>query len=214
MAIKATAEAPLKGSESAGANIDKQIQQKFTRILSGEESRYSPKVMTQMKQGLFRESRGQAKASEDKAMTQAARFGVARGGVLQKRFQEIDTSSRAQYTQGVTQLMIEKANKEFDDKMGALNMAQQWLNSKRQYDIGLRQIAATIQSAEIQAGATLGAARLSADATKKAAGMSAGAARHAANLAHERWKGEFAHQVAMDKLAASRQAAIDAGLGR
>jgi hypothetical protein len=168
--------------------------------------------MAMMKQGLHEETEGKAKASKDEAMQDAARFGVARGGVLQKRFAGIDRSKRADYTKGVRSIMIEKAKAEFDDKITALNGTQKWLDSKRQYDIGLKQIAATIQSAQIQASATVAAAGISARATRDAARAGAGAARHAANLGHERWKTEFSYRQEQDKAAAARTFAGDAGM--
>jgi hypothetical protein len=181
----------LGGSDALGGDADKSIKEYYDKILSGEEGRFSPEIMAQMKQGIFRESMGRAKASRDTAIRDSARFGTMRGGVLQARLQEIDSSSRAQYTQGVTDLMIEKAKTEFDDKMAALQGTQQWLSDKRQFYLGQKQIEATIESARIQAGATVAAAALSAGATKAAAGAAAGAARHAANLGHEQWKAEF-----------------------
>jgi hypothetical protein len=124
--------------------------------------------------------RGQAKQAKRSLRSEMARTGMLRSGALLKGGMDIDRAASANYSRGVRDIMLEKAKAEFDDKNVAIQQAQQWLNQKQQYDLGLKQMETTLEAASIQAGATLGAAKLSADASRAAAGASAGAARFAA----------------------------------
>lgn len=172
-------EQPLNVKGTQG--VDDAVRSHIEGTLSGAIKRYDDKTVSQMKQGLFETTRGQAKQSKRNLRAELVRSGTYRSGALGRGIVDIDNSAAASYTQGVRDIMLEKAKAEFDDKNTAIQQAQSWLKQKQDYDLGLKQISATLESARIQAGATLGAAAMAADATKTAARASAGAARYAAD---------------------------------
>jgi hypothetical protein len=134
-----------------------------------------------MKQGLFETTRGQAAQSKTNLRAELAKSGTLRSGALARGTIDIDNAANASFTQGVRDIMLEKAKAEFDDKNAAIQQAQGWLKGKQDYDLGIKQMETTLQAASIQAGATVAAAKLGADAQRAAAGASAGAARYAAD---------------------------------
>lgn len=165
--------------ESQAQSVEDLIKSNFTDILEGKKGSFTDERLGLMKAGLFEETRAQQRASNQEAIAQAALTGTSRSGVLQRRFQDIDTSTRAEYTRGVREMLLEKAKAEWEDKMQGLQLAGDWLQQKRSYMIGKQQIAATLESARIQASATIGAAALHSAATRDAARASAGASRGA-----------------------------------
>lgn len=204
---------PKKGEEDEGQDVENLIQQNFTDILTGKLKRYSPELMAQMKQGIFKSTIGAKRGRELEAMRQAAVTGSFRSASMQRRLQEIDTSSRQQYAEGIQTMMMDAAKAEWEDRQKALDQAQNWLNAKRQYILGKKQIAATLEAARIQAGATVAAARLGADATKAAARAGAGAQRAAIAENARQFDQEMAFKREQANINQQRQQALDtAGL--
>jgi hypothetical protein len=180
-------------------DLDAQVKSNFSDILSGAKSRLDDKTVGMMKQGLFETTRGGAKNAKRSLKDTLTQGGILRGGLLARGGIDIDNAANAQFTKGVREIMLEKAKVEWEDKSKALDQAQAWLTSKRQYDIGLKQVAATIKAAQIQASATVAAAGISASATKAAARAGAGAARYAADQRFQLGMGNLQH--ANDSLA-------------
>lgn len=166
-----------QGGQDEGQDVEGLIKEGFQDILSGKKGSFSDETFANLKQALFESTRGQAKASQNEALRTAALTGTFRSPATQRVMRDIDTSARSQFTQGVRELMIEKAKAEWSDRMQGLQMAQQWLQQRQSYVLGKAQIAATLESARIQASATVRAASISAGATRDAARAGAGAAR-------------------------------------
>lgn len=162
------------------ASMDASVREHIQGTLDGSIKRYDDKTISQMKQGLFETTRGQAAQSKRSLRAELARSGTLRSGALARGTIDIDNAANASFTQGVRDIMLEKAKAEFDDKNVAIQQAQSWLKQKQDYDLGIKQMQTTIQAASIQAGATVAAAKLGADATRAAAGSAAGAAKYAA----------------------------------
>ncbi len=186
---------PKKGKKKAVAgppqapsidvDLEGQVKSHVTGVLSGAVKRYDDKTLSQMKQGIFEASKGQAAQSKRSLRSELAKSGTLRSGAYQRGLQDIDREASSQYTKGVRDIMMEKAKAEWEDKVKALDQAESYLKRKQDYDIGLKQIDATLESARIQAGATVQAAALGAEATKHAASASAGAARYSAQLNYD-----------------------------
>ena len=166
-----------QGGQDEGQDVEALIKEGFQDILSGKKGSFSDETFANLKQALFESTRGQAKASQNEALRTAALTGTFRSPATQRVMRDIDTSARSQFTQGVRELMIEKAKAEWSDRMQGLQMAQQWLQQRQSYVLGKAQIAATLESARIQASATVRAASIAAGATRDAARAGAGAAR-------------------------------------
>ena len=162
--------------------IDSMVKEHFQGVLSGASKRFDDKTVSMMKQGLFETSKDQSSQSKRNLRSELAKSGTLRSGAYGRGVADIERSAASDYTKGVREIMLEKAKTEWEDKSKAIDQAQSWLKQKYDYDIGLKQIDATIKSAEIQAGATITAAGISAGATRDAARAGAGASRAAAQM--------------------------------
>lgn len=152
--------APAPPAEDEGQDVANLIKQEFTDILAGKKGSFTDERVALLKSGLRESTAGQAAASRAQALRDQALLGTLRSGVTARRLQDIDTSARAQFASGVRDILLQQAQSEFQDRMAALQAAQNWLNSRQQYVLGKRQIEATLEAARIHAGATLGAAQL------------------------------------------------------
>lgn len=188
------------------SSMDHQIQKHITGTLDGSIKRFDDKTISQMKQGLFETTRGQAKQSKRNLRSELARSGTLRSGALARGTIDIDNAASASFTQGVRDIMLEKAKAEWEDKNTAIAQGQQWLKGKQDYDLGIKQMATTLKAASIQAGATVAAAQLGAKAGLAAARAGAGAARYAADQ-------QFQLGMANLQLKADGQAFAAAALG-
>lgn len=178
----------MTGGIAPGSQIDKTIQEGFTGILSGKKKRFSDEVKQRHKTKLF-SSIMSRKDAESRGLDQdLIGRGVARGGVMARGRTELRSQALQTYGEGVNELELQSAMAEFDDRMKALGLAQQWLNSRRQYEIGKEQIAAQREATAAQM--SLGYARIK--SSERIARMSAGAARAGLQLSRERF--EFSKQ--------------------
>ena len=194
--VPPAADKPVQGPPGT-QDVDALVKKNFSDVLSGKSKRFDDKTLAQMKQGLFETTRGQAKQSKRNLRSALARSGTFRSGAMGRGTVDIDRAASASFTAGVRAIMLEKAKVEWEDKNKALDQAQQWLGQKQQYDIGLKQISATIESARIRAGATLGAAKLGADASIKSSSMMAGASKYGADKALEMAEMKNKQHIAM-----------------
>src|SRR5262245_468745 len=106
-------------------------------IISGKTSRYNPSVVAALE--------GKAKTTQQAAIEQgtrgvrreAARAGVARSPFLNRAFQDVTASANTNFSQAIQQIGVDKATADFEDRVTALNSAQNWLNSMRDYVVKL-----------------------------------------------------------------------------
>jgi len=168
--------------------VDKLIQKNLSDRLSGKGSGLSDKIMAMQKEKLFRDTQGATRRGRMALMADAARRGVFRSEATGTLIRDVEVAGMQQFSSGVKDLMIQKAKMDHDDMIKALDQAQSWVTSTRQYQLGLEQnaisreqIKATLAAAAMSAAAT----RYAADQSLKGARAAAGASRFAANLAFQ-----------------------------
>ena len=173
---------------SIGNNMDKLIEKNISDRLSGKSPTFSDEIMQMQKEKLFRETQGQTRRGRMSLMADAARRGVFRSEATGTLVRDIEIAGMQQYSSGVKDLMIKKAEMDHEDMVQAIRDGQQWLQGLRQYSLGLEQnaiareqIKATLAAAAMQAAASMYAA----DQGLKGSRAIAGASRAAAEQAHQ-----------------------------
>tara|TARA_R100000306_G_C4372393_1_gene140544 strand:- start:802 stop:1473 length:672 start_codon:yes stop_codon:yes gene_type:complete len=209
---KPAADQPIQGAPGT-QDVDALVKKSFSDVLSGKSKRFDDKTLAQMKQGLFESTRGQSKQAKRSLRSELARSGTFRSGAMGRGVTDINRAAMASFTSGVKDIMLEKAKVEWQDRQKALDQAQTWLGQKQQYDMGLKQIAATIESARIRAGATLGAAKLGADASIKSSRAMAGASRYSSLMQYNMGQDRL-HEAQRQHDIAAIAAGIDINPGR
>jgi hypothetical protein len=114
--------------------------------------------------------------------------GIMRGGAAGEQLKDLELGALKAYSQGMTDILIKKAEMDYADKIAAVDSALKWIDSTRQYMLGKErnaiareQIKATLEAAAMQASAS----RYAADQSLKGARAAAGATRSAARMRME-----------------------------
>lgn len=119
--------------------------------LNGKFSPYDPSTIAAMKGQVFSAAMGRKAAGEQSVNDDLVSRGLARSGIGTSAHIDLENAANQAYTGGVTQIMIDKAQKEAAIKLQALDAAQKHLDSLRAYivsresnanqrEIGLAQI--------------------------------------------------------------------------
>jgi len=167
-----------------GDSVEALIEKQFRGILSGEYGSFTAEKEGILLSQLRSEGRAKAAGLRSQADRDAVQRGIYRSDIALKRYREIDLSIEQQISDGENKVRLAKVEAEFNDKMKALDMAQKWLDSRRQYELGKEQIAAQREATAAQTA--LGYAQI--EASKEIAGMQAGAARAGVGLAREQFE--------------------------
>jgi hypothetical protein len=157
---------------TGGDSVEALIEKQFRGILSGEFGSFTQKKEDILLAQLRSEGRAKAASLRAQADRDAVQRGLYRSDIALKRYREIDLEIEKQISDGEQKIRLARAEAEFNDKMKALDMAQKWLDSRRQYELGKEQIAA--QREATQAQLALGYAQIAAN--KEIAQMQASAA--------------------------------------
>lgn len=155
----------FKADLAIGGKMDRLIESNLSDRLQGKNPKFSEEIMTMQKEKLFRETQGQTRRGRMALMADSARRGVFRSEATGTLIRDVETAGMQQYSSGVKDLMIRKAEMDHEDMIQAINQSQQWLQGLRQYSLGIEQNA--IAREQIQA--TLAAAAMSASASMYAA---------------------------------------------
>jgi hypothetical protein len=169
---------------AGGDSVEALIEKQFRGILSGEYGSFTQKKEDILLQQLRSEGRAKAAGLRAQADRDAVQRGIYRSDIALKRYREIDLEIEKQISDGEQKIRLARAEAEFNDKMKALDMAQKWLDSRRQYELGKEQIAAQREATAAQL--SLGYAQIA--ASKEIAAMQAGAARAGVSLAREQFE--------------------------
>jgi hypothetical protein len=118
---------------SIGGPQSQFIWNSLQNIIQGGGGRYNPQVVAALE--------GKAKAAQQAAIEagtrgvrrEAARTGVARSPFLSRPIGDVRRAADVEFGQQVQQIQVDKATTDFQDRMAALNAAQNWLNSLRDY---------------------------------------------------------------------------------
>jgi hypothetical protein len=119
----------------AGLDMDlqNQIDGFLKDALSGQNKRFSPETLQQMKDQVFAATEGGRKKAVDAANSDALHRGLFRSGIPIDAQMQAQSDASSAYSKGVTDININAANAEYDDKNAALDRAQRSLTEKRSY---------------------------------------------------------------------------------
>jgi hypothetical protein len=172
----------FKADISAGGKLDTLLHDNIMGRIDGSQKR-SNIAFEGAQEKLFKATQGQTRRGRMAAMADAARRGIFRSGATGAVIADIETEGIKAYSEGVKDILIQKAQMDYDDMVKAIDQGQSWLAGTRSYQLGLEQnaiareqVKATMAAAAMQAGATMYAA----DQSLKGARAQAGATRWAA----------------------------------
>lgn len=178
----------VRHSEQKGEDIEGTINTWWRDILSGKKGRYSPERVQMEKQKLWETEKGRESQLLERMNRDAVSRGIARSGLAHRGARQIALETASRISAGEREIKMQQVIAEWEDKMAALQMAQKSLDSRRQYELGKEQIAATREAT--RARTALGYAQIKAQ--KEIAGRQAGIA--AARLGFDREQFDFAKQ--------------------
>ena len=167
----------------AGFDVERTIRNKFESILSGKEGSFTEERLALESQKLSEAAVSRKERLTKELDRDLIRRGVFNSGIGARSQREINLAVEKNKSNALRELKIKKLAADWSDKMNALGMAQKWLDSRRSYEIGKEQIAATREST--RARTALGYAQIAAG--KENARTQAGAARAALGLNRERF---------------------------
>ncbi len=123
-------------------------------MMSGENSPFNDATVERMKASLFRSVQGRASASEDAIRRDAVRRGQMGAGFTGDAMAGVQRGALSEWGQGVTNIMVNKAKADLQQRMAALQASLGWLDHRRSWLLGKRAdaTARTIGEAQIQLG--------------------------------------------------------------
>ncbi len=144
-----------------GVGVNSPYSQKVWKSIMDRlngESRYSPEVVSAL-QGQIKMQAEQGKTQQtDEALANMASRGMARSGNQNAVFRDINARASGQVLGAQNDIAKAKIDADFQDKSAALQSAQQWLDSMRQYTATMTGTQAQKEAA--MANISLGYARL------------------------------------------------------
>jgi hypothetical protein len=187
------------GSEEAGQTAEDLIREQWEGLISGKISSFGPERAAALKQELLENARGRERQELEAADIDMIRRGVFNTGMAARAARDIRRGTSRDISKGEREIKLKQIAAEFTDRMAGLQMAQNWLTSKRNYELGKERN--EIAREQIRATMALGYAQIA--ASKQNARIAAGAARAGLGLAREQF--EFAKSQAAVQLADSRR---------
>lgn len=148
--------------EPNDGGMGEQIRSSLSKTIAGDTT-FSPEVMETLKANLRRTTDATQKRTEAAIREQAAELGVSglRSGQTRNELADAARMAGADYAAGVQNIEVQKAMKDFEDRMGAIDRAEKWLTDLRSYALGKDQN--QIRRDELMANIGLAFARMSED---------------------------------------------------
>lgn len=141
--------------------LDPMMEKVIADILSGKSTRYSPEAVAAMKAQALEAREGNYKTGTDEMNRDLIKRGLFRSGIAAEGAAGLRRSVSATYSKALQSIQAEKAKADFEDRMAALQRAQQFLDSKRSYELGKEKNSIDRDMGESQLA--LGYARLEAE---------------------------------------------------
>ena len=163
------------------SDVESTIRNKFERILSGKEGSFTDARLNLENQKLSEAAVTRKERLTNELDRDLIRRGVFGSGIGARSQREINLSVDKSKSSALRELKIAKLSADWSDKMNALGMAQKWLDSRRNYELGKEQIQATRDATRAQTA--LGYASIA--ASKENALIQASAARAGLGLQRE-----------------------------
>ena len=111
--------------------LSKSITDRLRSVWENGETAYSPEVVASMKSDLQSAVAGKVGAASDAATTDAVSRGMGRSSALGADLADIQMGGAAAYGAGVGDILQQKAMADFEQKMTAINMAEQDLQREQ-----------------------------------------------------------------------------------
>ncbi len=182
----------IGASQTKGLDVDSVVKKWFTGILDGTIGSFTDEKEALLTAELVEAGNRKKTQLQARERTRGISRGLFRSGLQLQAEREIDIGIEQEKSAGIRQVKMARIQAEFTDKMGALGMAQQWLDSRRRYELGKEQIQASREATRAQI--SLGYAQIAAG--KENARLSAGRAGAALGLQREQF--EFSKQMALE----------------
>lgn len=181
-------------SQGENLDVDATVRKWFTGILDGSIGSFTKEKEALMIADITEAANRKKAALKQADQARSVGRGLFRSGIALQSEREIDLAMEQEKSSGIRQVKLARLEAEFNDKMQALDLAQKWLDSKRNYELGKERLQAQREATRAQIA--LGYAQIA--ASKENARMSAGAARASLALSRERFEFEK-EQAVLDR---------------
>lgn len=108
------------------------IAEALRAVWEGGQTRFSPEVLESMKGALHEATQGKLQRTREAIGGDAVGRGMYRAGSTQAALADAEMGSAGDYTRGVRDIYLQKAQADFQDKMAALAQAEQDLQRQQQ----------------------------------------------------------------------------------
>lgn len=167
--------------EASGQSAEDLIRKQWQGLISGKISSFTDERAAALKQELIENARGRERQELDASDVDLIRRGIYRSGIAARSARDIRRGTNRDIGIGEREIKLKQITAEFTDRMAGLQMAQAWLTSKRNYELGKE--SNEIRRAAIAASTALGYARIK--SSEKIAARNAGIAAGNLGLARE-----------------------------
>jgi hypothetical protein len=142
----------------AGGDLASMMEQVLKTSLSGEGSRYNPKAMQGLLAAIKQNVESQRKTQVRQAGESAAARGMSRSGYAGVNEAKINAAAGQSFTGAYSDVLKAKIDADYQDKMGALDRSQKYLDSLR--DEMYRRDMSAIQQQQFKANLDLAYANI------------------------------------------------------
>lgn len=111
-------------------------------LMSGDTSAYDDATLNRVYGELHQATQGRSRAAGREIQLDALRRGMTRSGMVTDAMAGVQRTALSEYTGGVRKVLMDKAKSDVMLKVQGIQMAQTWLNDRRQYILGLEGIQA------------------------------------------------------------------------
>jgi hypothetical protein len=151
-------------SYSPGTNAFAALIEKMLRDAMAAPSRFTPEALQALYGQITRQASGQVTRGERGVRSNAAQRGMSRAGSTEAALRGVREGAESQRGQAVVGVQMAKINADYQDKMGALDRAQRYLDSLR--DSEYRLIVTSEQRRQFDANLALSYANLEEQRTR------------------------------------------------
>lgn len=121
------------GAPAGLSGVSGTIWDTLNGVLKGGQTRFTPEVMATLAGQAKSLEQGQIKTGTDAVTSDAIRRGIYRSPAVNPDVANVVRGAQGNYSQTIAQQQVAKVSADFQDKMGALDRAQKFLDSARDY---------------------------------------------------------------------------------
>lgn len=146
------------GAGGAYSTLEKMLQDALEGMLKGQPSRYNPQTMQMLYGGLRSQSESNIARQQAAVKANAAQRGMSRAGQTQAQLADVRRGVEAGELQNQISIQKSKIDADYQDKVAALDRAQRFLDSARDFAYKMKMSAQ--QQAQFNANLALAYAQL------------------------------------------------------